>query len=120
MHHLRRDALDLEPVAVVAGRPLQAEPARQRLLQVLGGDRRDRADVLVVAKGVRGAPLPVRRCPGDVGDLGVDVQLHVAVPGRVLQPVRHRQVGLVPLARLPAVDPRVCEPVRVYPASRWK
>ena len=33
------------------------------------------------------------------------MQLHVAVPGGVLQPVRHRQVGLVPLAGLPAVDP---------------
>jgi hypothetical protein len=40
-----------------------------------------------------------------VGDLGVDVQLHVAVPGGVLQPVRHRQIGLPPLARLPPVDP---------------
>ena len=33
------------------------------------------------------------------------MQLHVAVPGGVLQPVRHRQVGFVPLAGLPAVDP---------------
>ena len=106
-HHLPADALDLEPVPVVAGRPLQAEPAGQRLLQVLGGDRADRADVLVVAEGVRGPPLPVVAGPGDVGDLGVDVQLHVAVPGGVLQPVRHRQVRLVPLAGLPAVDPRV-------------
>jgi hypothetical protein len=32
------------------------------------------------------------------------VQLHVAVPGGVLQPVRHRQVGLAPLARLPAMN----------------
>jgi hypothetical protein len=40
-----------------------------------------------------------------VGDLGVDVQLHVAVPGGVLQPVRDGQVGFVPLAGLPAVDP---------------
>jgi hypothetical protein len=37
----------------------------------------------------------------------VDVQLHVAVAGGVLQPVRHRQVGLLPLAGLPAVDPGV-------------
>jgi hypothetical protein len=44
---------------------------------------------------------------GGVGDLGVDVQLHVAVPGSVLEPVRHRQVGLVPLAGLPAVHPPV-------------
>ena len=33
------------------------------------------------------------------------MQLHVAVPGGVLQPVRHRQVGFVPLAGLPAVHP---------------
>jgi hypothetical protein len=39
-----------------------------------------------------------------VGDLGVDVQLHVAVAGGVLQPVRYRQVGFVPLAGFPAVD----------------
>ena len=31
------------------------------------------------------------------------VQLHVAVPGGVLQPVRHRQVRFVPLAALPAM-----------------
>jgi hypothetical protein len=42
-----------------------------------------------------------------VGDLGVDVQLHVAVAGGVLEPVRHGQVGLVPLAGLPGVDPGV-------------
>ena len=35
------------------------------------------------------------------------MQLHVAVAGGVLQPVRHRQVGLVPLAGLPAVHPGV-------------
>jgi hypothetical protein len=40
-----------------------------------------------------------------MGDLGVDVQLHVAVPGGVLQPVGDGQVGLVPLAGLPAVHP---------------
>jgi hypothetical protein len=39
-----------------------------------------------------------------VGDLGVDVQLHVAVPRGVLQPVRDGQVGLVPLACFAAVD----------------
>jgi hypothetical protein len=50
------------------------------------------------------APFPVGDCSGGVGDLGVDVQLHVAVAGGVLQPVRHGQVGLVPLAGLPAVD----------------
>ncbi len=104
-HHLAADALDLKAVAIVAGDPFQAEPARQRLLQVLGDDRGDRADVLVVAQGVRGAPFPVGAGPGGVGDLGVDVQLHVAVPGGVLQPVRHGQVGLVPLAGLPAVHP---------------
>ena len=98
---------------VIARDPLHAEPARQRLLQVLGHDRGDRADVLVVAEGVRRPPLAVGDRPGDVGDLGVDVQLHVAVPGGVLQPVRHGQVRLVPLAGLPAVDPRVVEPVRV-------
>ena len=76
-------------------------------LQVLGDDRGDRADVLVVAQGVRGPPFPVGGRPGDVGDLGVDVQLHVAVAGGVLQPVRHGQVGLVPLAGLPAVHPGV-------------
>jgi hypothetical protein len=35
----------------------------------------------------------------------MDVQLHVTVPGGVLQPVRHRQIRLVPLAGLPAVHP---------------
>ena len=35
----------------------------------------------------------------------MDVQLHVAVAGGVLQPVRHGQVGFVPLAGLPAVHP---------------
>ena len=97
-------------MAVVAGHPLHAEPAGQRLLQMLGGDRRDRAEVLVVAEGVRGPPFPVGACSGSVGDLGVDVQLHVTVPGGVLQPVRHRQVGLVPLAGLPAVHPGVMRP----------
>ena len=106
-HHLPGDALDLEPVAVIARHPLHAEPAGQRLLQVLGGDRGDRADVLVVAEGVRCPPFAVGPCSGGVGDLGVDVQLHVAVAGGVLQPVRHRQVGLVPLAGLPAVHPGV-------------
>ena len=33
------------------------------------------------------------------------MQLHVTVPGGVLQPVRHRQISLVPLAGLPAVHP---------------
>jgi hypothetical protein len=47
--------------------------------------------------------LPARLC--DVGDLGVDVQLYVAVAGGVLQPVRHDQAGLMPLAGLPAVHP---------------
>ena len=99
------DAFDLEAVAVVAGGPLQAEPLGEGFFEVLGDDRGDGADVLVVAEGVRGAPFAVGGCFGDVGDLGVDVQLHVAVAGGVLQPVRHGQVGLVPLAGLPAVDP---------------
>ena len=103
-HHLTADARDLEAVAVVARGPFQAEPGGEGLFQVLGDDRGDRADVLVVPQRVRGPPLPVGRRPGDVGDLGVDVQLHVAVPGGVLQPVRDRQVGLVPLAGLAAVD----------------
>ena len=109
-HHLAGDALDLEAVAVVARLPRQAEPAGQRLLQVLGHDRGDRADVLVVAQGVRRPPLPVGGGLGGVGDLGVDVQLHVAVPGGVLQPVRHGQIGFVPLAGLPAVDAGVVRP----------
>ncbi len=109
-HHLPADALDLEAVAVIAGGPFQAEPGSERFLQVLGDDRGHRAEVLVIAQGVRGTPLPVDEGPGDVGDLGVDVQLHVAVPGSVLQPVRHRQVRLVPLAGLPAVHPRVVRP----------
>ena len=104
-HHLAADALDLEAVAVVARGPFQAEPGGEGFFQVLGDDRGDRADVLVVAQRVRGPPLPVGGRPGDVGDLGVDVQLHVAVPGGVLQPVRHRQVRFVPLAGLPAVHP---------------
>ena len=98
------DAVDLEAVAVVAGGPLQAEPLREGFFEVLGDDRGDGADVLVVAQGVRGAPFAVGARSGGVGDLGVDVQLHVAVAGGVLQPVRDRQVGLVPLAGLLAVD----------------
>ncbi len=107
VHHLLRDALDLEPVPVLPGGPLQAEPAGQSLLQMLGGDRRHRPDMLGVAQRVRRPPLPVNAGPGDVGDLRVDVQLHVAVARGVLQPVRHRQVRLPPLARLPAADPGV-------------
>ena len=106
-HHLPADALDLEPVAVIARGPFQAEPSGQRLFQMLGDDRGDRADMLGVAQRVRGPPLAVAGCSGDVGDLGVDVQLHVAVPGGVLQPVGDSQVRLVPLAGLPAVHPGV-------------
>ena len=103
-HHLAGDALDLEAVAVVARGPFQAEPGGEGFFQVLGDDRGDRADVLVVAEGVRGAPFAVGAGLGGVGDLGVDVQLHVAVAGGVLQPVGDGQVGFVPLAGLPAVD----------------
>ena len=104
-HRLAADALDFEPVPVVASGPFQAKPSGEGFLQVLGDDRGDRADVLVVTQRVRGPPFPVGGRLGDVGDLGVDVQLHVPVAGGVLQPVRHGQVGLVPLAGLPAVDP---------------
>jgi hypothetical protein len=97
-------------VAVIAGGPFHAEPAGEGFFQVLRHDRGDRADVLVVPERVRGAPFAVGAGLGDVGDLGVDVQLHVTVPGGVLQPVRHRQAGLVPLAGLPAVDPSVVRP----------
>jgi hypothetical protein len=106
-HHLPRDALDLEAVTVIARGPFQAEPGGQGVLQVLGDDRGDRADVLVVAQRVRGPPFRVGDRFGDVSDLGVDVQLHVAVAGGVLQPVRHGQVRFAPLAGLPAVDPGV-------------
>ena len=102
-HHLAGDALYLEAVAVVAGNPFQAEPGGEGFFEVLGDDRADGADVLVVAQGVRGPPFAVGGGFGGVGDLGVDVQLHVAVAGGVLQPVRHGQVGLVPLAGLPPV-----------------
>src|SRR6185437_5877746 len=61
--------------------------------------------MLLVPEGVRCPPLPVHDGAGDVGDLGMHVQLHVTVSGGVLQPVRHRQVGLMPLPGLPAVDP---------------
>jgi hypothetical protein len=103
-HHLPGDAGDLEAVAVVAGGPLQAEPLREGFFEVLGDDRGDGADVLVVTEGVGGAPFAVDGGLGNVSDLGVDMQLHVAVAGSVLQPVRHGQVRLVPLASLPAVD----------------
>ena len=109
-HHLAGDALDLEAVPVVARLPGQAEPGGERFFQVLGDDRGHRADVLVVAQGVRGSPFTVDGGLGGVGDLGVDVQLHVAVAGGVLQPVRHGQVGLVPLAGFPAVHPGVVRP----------
>jgi len=88
-HHLAADALDLEPVPVIARDPFHAEPAGEGFFQVLRDYRGDRADMLVVTQGVRGPPFPVGERPGDVGDLGVDVQLHVTVPGGVLQPVRH-------------------------------
>ena len=67
-HHLPGDALDLEPVAVIPRDPLQAEPTRQRFLQVLGDDRGDRADVLVVARVVT-CPVPreLRHCQGYSG-----------------------------------------------------
>jgi hypothetical protein len=106
-HHLAADALDLETMPVVPGGPFQAEPMGEGFLQVLGDDRGHRADVLVVADRIGCPPFPVGGCPSGVDDLGVDVQLHVAVPGGVLQPVRHGQVGLVPLAGLPAMDSRV-------------
>jgi hypothetical protein len=103
-HRLAADALDFEPVPVVASGPFQAEPSGEGFLQVLGGDRGDSGDVLVVAQRVRGPPFPVGAGLCGVGDLGVDVQLHVTIPGGVLQPVGHGQAGLVPLARFAAVD----------------
>jgi hypothetical protein len=109
-HHLPGDALDLEPVPVISRDPLQAEPGGEGLLQVLGDDRGDRADVLVVAQRVRRPPLPVRGRSRDVRNLGMDMQLHVAVPGGVLQPVRHRQVRFAPLAGLPAMHPPAVRP----------
>jgi hypothetical protein len=38
-----------------------------------------------------------------VGNLGMDMQLHVTVPGGVLQPVRDGQIRLTPLPGLPPV-----------------
>ena len=87
-HHVTADALNLEPVAVIARDPFQAEPGGEGFFQVLGDDRGDRADMLVVAQRVRRAPFAVGGGLGHVGDLGVDVQLHVAVAGGVLQPLR--------------------------------
>jgi hypothetical protein len=60
-------------VSVVARGPFQAEPLGEGFFQVLGDDRGDRADVLVVAQGIRRPPFPVGAGLGDVGDLGVDV-----------------------------------------------
>ena len=74
---------------VVTRDPLDAEAGGEGFFQVLGDDRGDRADVLVVAQGIRSPPLPVGAGPSSMGDLGMDVQLHIAVPGGVLQPVRH-------------------------------
>jgi hypothetical protein len=116
-HHGAADALDLEAVAVIARGPLEAEPAGERFFEVLGDDRADGADVLVVAQGIRGAPFPVGGGLGDVGDLGVDVQLHVPVAGGVLQPVRHGQIGLVPLAGLAAMYPGVVRAGPIGPAG---
>ena len=109
-HHLAADALDLEAVAVIPRHPLHAEPARERFFQVLGDDRAHGADMLVVTQRVRRAPFPVGAGPGGVGDLGMDVQLHVTVAGGVLQPVRHRQIRLLPLAGLPATHPPAVRP----------
>jgi len=47
-HHLAADAFDLEAVAVIAGGPLQPEPGDEGFFQVLGDQRGDRADVLVI------------------------------------------------------------------------
>ena len=88
---------------VITRDPFHAEPARERFFQVLGDDRGDRADVLGVAEGVRGAPFAVGAGLGGVGDLGMDVQLHVTIAGGVLQPVGDGQVRLVPLAGLLAL-----------------
>jgi hypothetical protein len=106
-HHLPADAFDLEAVAVIARDPFQAKSGGEGLFEVLGDDRGHRADVLVVAQRVWRAPFAVGGGLGHVGDLGVDVQLHVAVAGGVLQPVRDGQLRLAPLAGLPAIDPRV-------------
>jgi hypothetical protein len=88
-HYLPGDARDLEAVTVITGGPFQAKPSGEGFFQVLGDDRGDGADVLVVTEGVRGAPFPIGRSPDNVGDLGMDVRLHVAVAGSVLQPVRY-------------------------------
>jgi hypothetical protein len=42
---------DLEAVPVVGG-PFQAEPGGESFLQMLGDDRADRADMLVVTQGI--------------------------------------------------------------------
>ena len=68
-HHLPADALDLEPMSVVAGGPFQAKSGDEGFFQVLGHDCGHRADVLVVAQGIRGSPLAVGKRPGGVGDL---------------------------------------------------
>jgi hypothetical protein len=91
-------------VPVVARGPFQAEPSGEGFFQVPGDDRADSADVLVIAQGVRSPPFAVGCCLGDVGDLGVDMQLHVAVAGGVLEPVRDGQFGFVPLTGFVAVD----------------
>jgi enoyl-CoA hydratase/carnithine racemase len=97
-------AQGLEAVPVVAGGPFQAEPSGEGLFQMLGDDR---GDVLVVTERVRGPPFAVGGRFSDVGDLEVDVQLHVPVARGVLQPVRHREIRFVSLAGLPAMHPGV-------------
>ena len=52
--------LDLKAVAIVPRDPLQAEAAGEGFFQVLGDDRGDGTDVLVVAERVRGAPFMPR------------------------------------------------------------
>jgi hypothetical protein len=69
--------LDLKAVAIVPRGPLQAEAPGEGFFQVLGDDRGDGTDVLVVAERVRGAPfnaedriMPILMPDGLVGAVG--------------------------------------------------
>ena len=96
-------------------RPFQAEPAGERLFQVLGDDCGDRAAVLVVVEGAR-PPFPVGDRLGSVGDLGVYVQLHIPVPRRCAATARSASFHW-PVSRPCTWVP--CEGARKAP-SRWK
>jgi hypothetical protein len=98
-------AADLVASAVRARDPLHAELARKLTLHRGRGDRLQPAEHKAHAHHVQGAPFAVAECPGDPGDLIVNVVLRVTLPAGALQPGRDDQPGGLEPARLTAIDP---------------